>query len=116
VRYAVVIEKATKNYSAYLPDVPGCIAAGKTVEETLSLLREALIMHFHAMSNDGETIPNPDSLVTYFDVETPAERATPISQTQDHVKSGREKAARLAPGGSRLRRHRGRPGSLSISP
>ena len=40
MRYAVVIEKAARNYSAYLPDVPGCIAAGKTVGETLSLLRE----------------------------------------------------------------------------
>ena len=76
MRYAVVIEKATKNYSAYLPDVPGCIAAGKTVEETLSLLREALAMHFDAMNDDGETIPDPDSLVTYLEVETPAERAT----------------------------------------
>ena len=62
MRYAVVIEKATKNYSAYLPDVPGCVAGGKTVEETLSLLREALVMHFNAMNDDGEIIPDPDSL------------------------------------------------------
>jgi predicted RNase H-like HicB family nuclease len=86
MRYAVVIEKAAKNYSAYLPDVPGCIAAGKTVEETLSLLREALVMHFDAMNNDGETIPDPDSLVTYLDVETPAERAI-TSQTKRKTKS-----------------------------
>jgi predicted RNase H-like HicB family nuclease len=86
MRYAVVIENASKNYSAYLPDVPGCIAAGKTVEETLSLLREALAMHFEAMSNDGEKIPDPDSLVTYLDVETPAERAT-TTQTKRKTRS-----------------------------
>ena len=86
MRYAVVIEKAAKNYSAYLPDVPGCIAAGKTVEQTLSLLREALVMHFDAMNDDKETIPDPDSLVTYLDVETPAERAT-ANQTKRKAKS-----------------------------
>ena len=75
MRYAVVLEKASKNYSAYLPDVPGCVAAGKTVEETLSLLRGALKMHFDAMSRDGETIPNPDSLVTYLDVDWMVEKA-----------------------------------------
>ncbi|HET6246940.1 MAG TPA: type II toxin-antitoxin system HicB family antitoxin [Tepidisphaeraceae bacterium] len=85
MRYAVVIEKATKNYSAYLPDVPGCVAAGKTVEETLSLLREAVAMHFDAMNRDGETIPDPDSLVTYFDVETPAERVSTSPQRRRPV-------------------------------
>jgi len=88
MRYAVVIEKAAKNYSAYLPDVPGCIAAGKTVEETLDLLREALVMHFDAMSSDGEKIPDPESLVTYVEVETPAERArVPTTQLKRKAKS-----------------------------
>jgi predicted RNase H-like HicB family nuclease len=80
MRYAVVIERAAKNYSAYFPDVPGCIAAGKTVEETLSLLRDALVMHFDAMRSDGEKIPDPGSLVTYIEVETPAERAATPQQ------------------------------------
>jgi predicted RNase H-like HicB family nuclease len=88
MRYAVVIEKAAKNYSAYFPDVPGCVAAGKTVEQTLDLLREALVIHFDAMSSDGETIPDPESLVTYVDVETPPERTrVPATQLKRKAKS-----------------------------
>jgi predicted RNase H-like HicB family nuclease len=68
MRYAVVIEKASKNYSAYLPDVPGCVSTGKTVAETLSNLREALAMHFQGMIEDGDAIPDPTTLVDYLDV------------------------------------------------
>ena len=73
MRYAVVVEKATRNYSAFLPDVPGCIATGKTVQETLVLLQEALVIHFDSMCADNEAIPDPETLVTYIDVQTPAE-------------------------------------------
>ena len=73
MRYAVVIEKAARNYSAYVPDVPGCVATGKTVNQTLSALREALAMHFEAMRDDDETVPDPQTLVTYLEVPTQAE-------------------------------------------
>lgn len=72
MRYAVVIEKGSRNYSAYVPDVEGCVAAGKTVQETLDLLREALQMHFEAMRDDGEPIPDPVSLCDYVEVAIPA--------------------------------------------
>ncbi len=68
MRYAVVIEKAKRNYSAYIPDVPGCIATGKTVQQTLSSLREALEFHFDGMREDGDKIPDPETLVDYIDV------------------------------------------------
>lgn len=68
MRYAVVIEKAKRNYSAYIPDVPGCIATGKTVQETLSNMREALEFHFEGMREDGDKIPDPETLVDYIDV------------------------------------------------
>jgi predicted RNase H-like HicB family nuclease len=68
MRYAVVIEKASKNYSAYLPDVPGCISTGKSVAQTLSNLREAMAMHFQGLIEDGESIPDPSTLVDYLDV------------------------------------------------
>ena len=71
MRYSVVVEKAARNYSAYLPDVPGCISTGKTVAETLANLREALQMHFAAMVSDGDPIPNPETLCDYLDVEIP---------------------------------------------
>jgi predicted RNase H-like HicB family nuclease len=67
-RYAIVIEKAPSNYAAYVPDLPGCVATGSTVEETESLLREAIDLHLEGMREDGLPIPEPASLVEYLEV------------------------------------------------
>lgn len=67
-RYAIVIEKAGSNYSAYVPDLPGCIATGGTVEETERLLREAIELHVEGMREDGISIPDPSSRVEYLEV------------------------------------------------
>ncbi|MGI9034488.1 MAG: type II toxin-antitoxin system HicB family antitoxin [Pyrinomonadaceae bacterium] len=67
MKYLVIIEKGAKNYSAYSPDVSGCAATGKSVEETLKNMREALIFHFEAMIKDGEDIPVPKSLNYYIE-------------------------------------------------
>ena len=67
-RYAIVIEKAPSNYAAYVPDLPGCVATGATVEETESLLREAIDIHLEGMREDGLPIPEPASLVEYLEV------------------------------------------------
>ena len=67
-RYAIVIEKAPSNYSAYVPDLPGCVATGATVEETESLLREAIELHLEGMREDGLPIPHPTSVVEYLQV------------------------------------------------
>jgi predicted RNase H-like HicB family nuclease len=66
-----VREKAAKNYSAYAPDVPGCIATGRTVAETVASMREALAFHFEGMIEDGQQIPDPTSLCEYVEVELP---------------------------------------------
>jgi predicted RNase H-like HicB family nuclease len=63
VRYAVVIEKAQNNYAAYVPDLDGCVATGKTVEDTDRLIREAIELHLRAMREIGEPVPAPTSLV-----------------------------------------------------
>jgi predicted RNase H-like HicB family nuclease len=68
MRYAVVIEKAADNYSAYVPDLPGCIATGVTVEETEQLIREAIGMHLAGLREDGLPIPQPSSQVEYVEV------------------------------------------------
>ena len=68
MRYAVVIEKAADNYSAYVPDLPGCIATGATVEETEQLIREAIGMHLAGLREDGLPIPQPSSQVEYVEV------------------------------------------------
>jgi len=67
-RYAIVIEKAESNYAAYVPDLPGCIATGVTVEETERLLREAIELHVEGMREYGLPVPEPSSHVEYLDV------------------------------------------------
>ena len=59
MRYSVVIEKGEKNYSAYLPDVPGCIATGHTQAVTLKRLAKALEMHLAGLREDGLPVPEP---------------------------------------------------------
>jgi predicted RNase H-like HicB family nuclease len=68
MRYAIVIEKADRSYSAYVPDLPGCIAVGDTVPEVQQLIREAIEFHLAGMREDGEAIPPPSSQVDYIDV------------------------------------------------
>jgi predicted RNase H-like HicB family nuclease len=68
MRYAIVVEKAGKNYSAYVPDLPGCIATGKSPEETERLIREAMELHLHGLREDGLPIPQPSSRVEYVEV------------------------------------------------
>jgi predicted RNase H-like HicB family nuclease len=68
MRYAVVIENAGSNYSAYVPDLPGCVATGATVEEAERCIREAIEFHLEGMRNDGAPIPPPSSRVEYVEV------------------------------------------------
>ena len=68
MRYAIVIEQAGGNYSAYVPDFPGCIATGATIEEVEQQLREAIEFHLEGMREDGIEVPQPISLVEYIDV------------------------------------------------
>ena len=68
MRYAVVIEKANGNYSAYVPDLPGCVATGETIEETETSIREAIEFHLDGMREDGMVIPVPSSRVEYIDI------------------------------------------------
>jgi predicted RNase H-like HicB family nuclease len=67
MRYAVVIEKAEGNYSAYVPDLPGCVATGATIEETEIEIRDAIAFHLDGMREDGIPIPEPTSRVEYIE-------------------------------------------------
>jgi predicted RNase H-like HicB family nuclease len=60
-RYAVVFEKAENNWAAYVPDLPGCITTGKTLDETKLNIREAIELHLETMQEVGEPIPLPTS-------------------------------------------------------
>jgi len=68
MRYAIVIEKAAANYSAYVPDLPGCVATGATVAEVEAELREAIAFHLEGLREDGIAIPDGSSQVEYIEV------------------------------------------------
>jgi predicted RNase H-like HicB family nuclease len=70
VRYAVVIEKGETSYGAYVPDLPGCVAVARTVEEVERLIREAIAFHIEGLREDGMPIPAPTTRAEY--VEAPA--------------------------------------------
>lgn len=68
MRYAVVIEKAQGNYSAYVPDLPGCVATGSTPEDVEREIREAIAFHLEGLREDGLSIPVPTSTVEYVEL------------------------------------------------
>ena len=68
MRYAIVIEKAEGNYSAYVPDLPGCVATGATVPEVEAEIRDAIAFHVEGMREDGIDVPVPQSQVEYIEV------------------------------------------------
>jgi predicted RNase H-like HicB family nuclease len=70
-KYAVVVEKGPNNYSAYVPDLPGCISTGKTLEEIKANIREAVELHLEGIIEDGLPIPEPTSVA--IEIEMPTE-------------------------------------------
>ena len=67
MRYAVVIESGRGNFSAYVPDLPGCIATGQTLDEVLSNIRTAAEFHLEGMRQDGLPIPEPTTRCEYIE-------------------------------------------------
>jgi len=67
MRYGVVIEKADGNYSAYVPDLPGCVATGQTLEEVEREIREAIRFHIKGLREDGLVVPEATSICEYVD-------------------------------------------------
>ena len=68
MKYAVVIEKGENGYGAYVPDLPGCIAAADTKEEIKKLIHEAIEFHIEGLKQDGEPIPKPTSSIEFIEV------------------------------------------------
>lgn len=69
MKYAVVIEKAENNYSAYVPDLPGCVAVGENIEEVEHLIREAIAFHIEGLREDGLPIPEPTTRCEYVEAQ-----------------------------------------------
>ena len=68
MHYTIVIERAPKNYAAYVPDLPGCIATGTTEEDAVREIREAIRLHIESLREHGEPVPEPQCTATVVDV------------------------------------------------
>ena len=69
MRYAIVIEKSSDGYGAYLPDLPGCVAVGDTADEVRQLIREAVELHVQDMRERGESVPPPTTEVEHVELQ-----------------------------------------------
>ena len=67
MKYGIVIERAEGNYSAYVPDLPGCVAAGDCIDEVTRSIREAIALHIKGMREDGLAVPEPRTVVDYVE-------------------------------------------------
>jgi len=67
MRYAIVIEKAEKNYAAYVPDLPGCVSTGETLPEVEENIREAIKLHIEGLTEDGQNVPQPSAVCEYVE-------------------------------------------------
>jgi predicted RNase H-like HicB family nuclease len=70
MRYLVVVEKGPQSFGAYVPDLPGCVAAGESREEVLTLIREAIEFHLEGLREDGHPVPSPSSSSEVIEVAT----------------------------------------------
>ena len=68
LKYPVIIEKASGNYSAYSPDLPGCVATGSTIKETLQHMRDAIEFHIKGLESEGISVPEPATKIKYVEI------------------------------------------------
>lgn len=69
MKYTVIVEKAPQNYAAYVPDLPGCIATGKTRDEVERLIREGIVLHIESLREHGEPVPEPTTSAVTVEIE-----------------------------------------------
>lgn len=68
MKYAIVIEKGQNNYSAYVPDLPGCVSTGVTIDEVESNIKEAISFHIEGLQEDGLPIPKPTTVCEFVEI------------------------------------------------
>jgi predicted RNase H-like HicB family nuclease len=69
MKYAVIFEKGDTSYGAYVPDLPGCVAVGETLEEVQRLIREAIAFHLEGLKEEGLPVPEPTTLCEYVELQ-----------------------------------------------
>jgi predicted RNase H-like HicB family nuclease len=70
MKYAVIIEKGQNNYSAYVPDLPGCVTTGLTIEETEANIKEAIDLHLEGLREEGQPVPEPSTQCEYIEASS----------------------------------------------
>jgi predicted RNase H-like HicB family nuclease len=86
VKYLYIVEQCKKNFSAYVPDLPGCVSTGKTKEETEKLIKEAIEFHIEGMLLNGEKIPVPSTMKSgYFSFKPAVKSNSKNKQTRKRV-------------------------------
>jgi predicted RNase H-like HicB family nuclease len=110
MKYAVIYEKSRTGYSAYAPDLPGCVAAGSTLEETGELMRGAIEMHLEGMREDGDPIPRPTSVADCIEIAPAAKRIkrATVGKIRKATARREEKPKREARGRDKKRKKRPR--------
>lgn len=68
MRYAIIVEQSEHNFGAYVPDLPGCVAAARTKNEVVTLIREAIVLHIQALRADGQPVPMPTTAAEYVEL------------------------------------------------
>jgi predicted RNase H-like HicB family nuclease len=68
MKYAVVIERAVENYSAYVPDLPGCVSTGQTLDEAERNIRDAIALHVEGLREEGQVVPEPTTHVAELEI------------------------------------------------
>ena len=69
-QYLIILEKDANSYGAYVPDLPGCVAIGETMDEVRGLIAEAIQFHIEGLREDGSVVPLPSSTAAFIDVAT----------------------------------------------
>lgn len=103
--YLIIIETTKTGFSAYAPDLPGCIATGKTLEQVRQRMREAVEFHIEGLQLEGLPVPAPTSKAVLFDVESGSVAGERHVETLYDIKSFAKKAG-IAPSTARVYAHR----------
>jgi predicted RNase H-like HicB family nuclease len=91
MKYAVIFEKGERNWSAYVPDLPGCVATGATRAETARNIDGAIVLHIHGLREDGLAVPKPSTAVAYSRPPLGRQpRSTPDKVPATAIKPGRK--------------------------
>jgi predicted RNase H-like HicB family nuclease len=96
MKYAIVIERAENNYSAYVPDLPGCVATGQTTEETKREIADAIAFHLEGMQRAGLPIPEPSARTDHVEVKTTLPRKPPRPRKAAGANAGKRPINRIA--------------------